>query len=164
MTKYVFLFVRQDISLAQQLVQTNHATFEMAYTLPQSVDDVTPSIVLVGVPSKKSLEKVIRKLKDYSIGHSAFYESDGDVGLTAVATMPLAQEQRAVLQNYKLWKEETSLPSSSTVERQPREGMEMQVPTPASGARYAGSSEKEHQPFRLEVGGSSPSPRTKLLM
>ena len=96
--------MRQDLpSLAQTIVQTNHATFEMAYTLTQSVDPITPSIVLIGVPSRKSLQKVIDKLKLHHIEFSAFYETNNDMGLTAVATIPLSEEQRSVLQNYKLW-------------------------------------------------------------
>lgn len=102
---YCFLFIRQDLSLAQQIVQSNHATFEMAYTLPQSADPTTPSIVLIGVPDKKALLKVIQKLKLNRIEYSAFYESDDDMGLSAVATVPLDEDRRAVLQNYKLWNE-----------------------------------------------------------
>lgn len=104
----------------------------MAYTLSQSVDPVTPSIVLIGVPDKKALEKVIAKLKLHRIEFSAFEESDGDLGLTAVATVPLDEEQRVLLQNYKLWKE---------------------------GVSYAGSSAKERRTFSPEVDGSNPSPR-----
>lgn len=109
---YFYIFVRQDIPLSAQLVQTNHATFEMAYTLTQSVEPITPSIVLIGVPSKKALEKVIQKLKLNRIDASAFYESDDDMGLSAVATVPLNEEQREILQNYKLWNEVLHAPSS----------------------------------------------------
>lgn len=106
----------------------------MAYTLPQSVDPVVPSVVLIGVPNKKALEKVIAKLKLHRIDHSVFHESDDDLGLTAVATVPLNEDERAILQKYKLWNE--------------------------NDFSHAGSSVKERQPFRLEVGGLIPSPRT----
>jgi hypothetical protein len=101
---YCYLFVRTDISLAQQIVQTNHATFMMAYALPQGVEEVNPSLVLVGVPNKKSLERVLRKLKMNRIDASAFFESDEDMGLSAIATVPLNEEQRALLQDYSLWR------------------------------------------------------------
>lgn len=87
----------------------------MAYTLSQSVDNFTPSIVLIGVPDKKALEKVIRKLDLNRIDSSAFYETDNDMGLSAVATVPLTDEQRALLQDYKIWKEDVSYPHSSVV-------------------------------------------------
>lgn len=75
----------------------------MSYALSQSVDDFTPSIVLIGVPNKKALQKVLLKLQENRIDASAFYEPDNDLGLTAVATVPLTEEQRVVLQNYKIW-------------------------------------------------------------
>lgn len=117
MNPYCFLFVRQNISLAAQIIQTNHATFEMAQALPKSADLVTPSIVLVGVPDQKALEKVIRKLKLNRIAASAFYEGDDDLGLTAVATVPLTEEQHAILENYKLWKENNVTYALSSVAR-----------------------------------------------
>lgn len=113
------MFVRQDLTLAQQIIQTNHATFEMAYTLSQSVDDLVPSLVLIGVPNKKALERVIAKLKLHHIDASAFYEPDNDLGLTAVVTVPLDEEQRAVLQNYKLWSEKNVSYAPSSVVRAP---------------------------------------------
>lgn len=91
----------------------------MAYTLLQSVDDFTPSIVLIGVPDKKALEKVIKKLKMNRIESSAFYESDDDIGLSAVVTVPLNEEQRAILQNYKLWNENNLTYAPSSVVRAP---------------------------------------------
>ena len=112
------MFVRQDLTLAQQIVQTNHATFDMAYTLTQSVDLITPSIVLVGVPSQKALQRVIDKLKAHRIEFSVFDEPDNDLGLTAVATVPLDDDQKQVLQNYRLWNESNNvspLPTSSVV-------------------------------------------------
>ena len=91
----------------------------MAYTLSQSADDITPSIVLVGVPDKKALEKVIKKLKLNRIEFSAFHESDDDIGLSAVSTVPLNEEQRAILQNYKLWNENNLTSAPSSVVRAP---------------------------------------------
>ena len=91
----------------------------MAFTLPQSADPSTPNLVLIGVPNKKALEKVIQKLKLHGIDHSAFDEPDRDLGLTAVATVPVTEEQRAILRNYKLWKEENVSYAPSSVVRAP---------------------------------------------
>lgn len=101
--------MRQDIPLAQQLVQSNHATFEVARRLPQPQNsDETPSVVVIGVPDKNALFRVVEKLRSNNIGHQAFCEPDFNMGLSAVATVPLEQEQRRVLSNYKLWKEENT--------------------------------------------------------
>lgn len=98
--------MRQDISLAQQIVQSNHATFEVArrLTQPQNLDE-TPSCIVIGVPDKSALFRVIEKLRSNDIGHQVFYEPDFNMGLSAVATVPLGQSQRRVLSNYRLWKE-----------------------------------------------------------
>lgn len=105
----------------------------MAYTLTQSVEPLTPSIVLVGVPSQKALKRVIQKLSLNRIEFSAFHETDNDMGLSAVATVPLTEQQRSVLQNYKLWNEKSLLAHSSVVrERQPRKRMKVVGSNPAA--------------------------------
>ena len=128
--------MRTDLSLAQQVVQSNHATFAMAAQLPNGLQE-TPSIVLIGVPNKKALERVIKKLIDHSIDFSDFYESDHGVGLSAVATVPLTEEQREALRNYKLWNFSTF-----------------------NNTRVAQLTERHSPKGRVEVGGSIPSPRT----
>jgi len=76
----------------------------MANGLSQSPE--VPHIVLIGVPDVKALERVIQKLRDNHIEFAAFDEPDDNLGLTAVATVPLNEEQRLVFQNYKIWTEE----------------------------------------------------------
>ena len=75
----------------------------MSEALSPSASDFTPSIVLIGVPHTKALERVIEKLKLNRIQFSPFVEPDNGLGLTAVATVPLTEEQRVVLQNYKVF-------------------------------------------------------------
>ena len=118
-TRYCFLFVRYDLPVEQQIIQTNHSTFEMAYTLTQSIEPICPSIVLVGVPNKKALLKVIEKLKLNRIEFSVFDEPDHDLGITAVATVPLDAGQKEVLRKYKLWNEKEFLHTASSVVRAP---------------------------------------------
>jgi hypothetical protein len=97
--------VRTDISLAQQIVQSNHATFEMASRLNEHSE--TPSVVLIGIPDKSALETVIERLQRYGIDYEAFYEPDNDLGLTAVATYPIQnKKQRKALGTYRLWSPE----------------------------------------------------------
>lgn len=110
----------------------------MASALPQSIDGATPSIVLIGVPNKPALERVINKLIDNQIDFSDFHEPDYDLGLTAVATVPVTEEQRAILQNYKLWNEST-FNNTSVAQRSER---------------------RDSRKAYSEVGGSIPSGRT----
>ena len=99
------------------MVQSNHATFEMASRLNSRKNWFvriiraimnhpveTPSTVLVGVPDKSALEAVIERLQRHGIEYEAFYEPDYDLGLTAVATYPITnKKQRKKLSGYKLW-------------------------------------------------------------
>jgi hypothetical protein len=98
------VFIRQDLAIQQQLVQSVHATFEMSQKTVYEGD--IPSVVLIGVPHQKALERVLKKLRDHSIEHSCFVEPDFDMGLSAVATIPLGPEQRSILKNYEPWKPE----------------------------------------------------------
>ena len=99
--------MRQDISVAQQIVQSNHATFEVARRSPAHSDEI-PSCIVIGVPDKVALFRVIEKLNKHDIQHHSFYEPDFNMGLSAVATVPLGQEQRRFLSNYRLWREENT--------------------------------------------------------
>ena len=100
--------MRQDIPLAQQIVQSSHASIEAARRyIPKESKDV-PYVVLVGVPDKAALFRVERKLRDGAVGHAVFYEPDGNMGLSAVATEPLGQGQRRLLSNYRVWRAENT--------------------------------------------------------
>lgn len=70
----------------------------------------TPSVVLIGVPHQKALDKVIQKLQNNNIKFTEFHEPDWDMGLSAVATTPnLNCIQRNILQKYSLWKEKSNV-------------------------------------------------------
>lgn len=110
----------------------------MASAIHSKISSDPPSIVLIGVSNKKALERVIDKLVDNQIGFSDFYEPDNDIGLSAVATVPLTEEQREILRNYKLWNESTF-----------------------NNAHVAQRSERrDNRKVYPEVGGSIPSVRT----
>ena len=100
---YYYVFVRQDLSLADQLVQSNHASFavsQMFCGYPK-----IPSLVLIGVPDKTGLESTINLLTKSDIKYAAFYEPDDEEGLTAIATEPITDRaKRSVLRSYSLWK------------------------------------------------------------
>lgn len=97
----MYFFIRTDLPLAQQSVQSIHACYKMV--LNYRPDHECPNVVYIGVPDKRALEKVMRKLRDNQIPHVRFDEPDFDYGLTAVATIPISGEQREVLSNYRLW-------------------------------------------------------------
>ncbi len=109
--KYIFVFVRQDISLAQQAVQSLHAMHKMVRVLRPDYDD-TPNIVYIGLPNRASLEKALEKLKAHQIVHARWDEPDFDLGFTSIATAPLSNQEKSVLSNYRVWKFTPGEPSN----------------------------------------------------
>lgn len=95
------MFVRQDIPIEHQIVQSCHAALTMG---SQVIVDGIPNIVLIGVPSLKSLERVQAKLDSHGIEYRAWTEPDFNLGFTSIATEPLTKEQKTPLANYRLWK------------------------------------------------------------
>lgn len=97
----VYVFVRQDIPLAMQLVQSNHATFVMAAQMPRA--DGIPNVIVIGVPHIAALKRVLHKLEAAAIPAEQFTDPDFPVGITAVCTYPLSVEDKKPLANYRLW-------------------------------------------------------------
>lgn len=99
--RYIYIFVRQDLPLQHQIVQSNHATHHMS-SFYRSDGDV-PNIVLIGLPNIKALERALRKLRDNKIPHYAWVEPDNDFGLTSICTAPILGVQRDCLKNYRVY-------------------------------------------------------------
>lgn len=98
--RFVYVFVRQDMALADQIVQAMHAVYAIVSARRESGE---PNIVLIGVPDAKALDRVKQKL-ERSTPHVAWVEPDLGLGFTAIATSPLDTQQKQVLSNYRLWK------------------------------------------------------------
>lgn len=100
--KYIYVFVRQDIPLPQQLVHACHAAYHIASGQPKLQG--MPSLVVIGVPHPRSLGKVVRKMAEHQIWHYLWTDPDTDYGPTALATYPLTVEQKTAMVDYRLWK------------------------------------------------------------
>jgi hypothetical protein len=94
------VFVRQDLSIPQQLVQSNHATLSFASLY--GVDGI-PNIVIIGVPNEQALRRVEKKLEACAIPHFSWTEPDYDLGFTAITTAPLTREEKVALANYRVY-------------------------------------------------------------
>lgn len=95
------MFVRQDIPIQHQIVQSAHAVLHIgssAYPI-----EGVPNIILIGVPHLSALKKTEKKLADNGIPHHPWTEPDNDLGFTAIATVPLTAEEKKCLANYRLW-------------------------------------------------------------
>ncbi len=99
---YVYLFVRQDLSLAQQNVQSIHAGIKAGETFGKGIGKA--NLVYIGVPYKEDLHEVMDIMGRNEIPFVEFYEPDYDEGLTAVCTDILCdRKKRALFQQFDLW-------------------------------------------------------------
>ena len=96
----MYIFVRTDLPIEHQIIQTNHATLHMAGL---RAEHGTPNIVLIGIPSLTSLLRVERKLEANGIPHYSWIEPDHDFGFTAITTAPVRGEQRKLFSNYRVY-------------------------------------------------------------
>jgi hypothetical protein len=137
----IYVFVRQDIPLAQQLVQASHAAFHMGLELPNEAG--IPFMCVIGMPNLSAMNRVLAKLDSYSIRHHAFTDVDVEEGFTAIATIPLNAEQKIPLANYRLWRYS---PSASA------------VPSMAKGEPNADVAQlREHPVSNGKVVGENPA-------
>lgn len=59
--------------------------------------------------------RVIKKLDLHSITYTAFEETDFDMGLSAIATIPLIGDERNPLRNYAIWRDPRDLREKTEV-------------------------------------------------
>lgn len=151
--KTIYVFVRGDLPEEQQLVQAAHAVFNMAIFARKEIADSNgePRIVaLDGGQSEKAFQKTYRKFCAGTLPANLFAEyKDPDqleLGVTAIATIPLTKEQSLPLANYRLRR------------YSPPAGASPAVDSKSSGEPVCShSSEKEHSVSNREVAGSSPA-------
>lgn len=97
---YVYLFVRDDLSVPQQIIQTAHAVETMVKE--SNLDSFeTNNMVLFGVKDYDSLLEVHSKLYDVGLTHTMFFEPDV-CEHTAIATIPLRGIERLIFKGFKL--------------------------------------------------------------
>jgi len=95
--KYTYCFIRKDIPIVAQIVQTAHACLQM-----EAPPDVN-SIVLFEVKNEEHLVKVNDYLESRNIKTYMFFEPDYDMGYTAIATEPMDEEDRVAFKRFKMW-------------------------------------------------------------
>lgn len=95
--QWIYVFVRTDIPVAQQAVQTAHAVYELARNA-NSTDD-HPSFVFLECDN---LGETMCKFSEYKT--YPFYEPYNDWGLTAFAVGPVKQSDRLLFKEFKLWR------------------------------------------------------------
>lgn len=98
----LYVLVRTDIALAQQLVQAAHAAAEAARRFYRH-EHGTASLVVLAVPDGAALHRAHERLLAHGIEHEMFFEPDDAMGHSAIGTEPLCARRRRALRRYPLW-------------------------------------------------------------
>jgi hypothetical protein len=95
------VFVRKDLSIPQQVVQTSHACIEVSrnYLTPEATH---PHLVVLSVENEEQLKQYAEKMKKAGIQYREFIEPDIGNQWTAVASEPLTGDRRKHFSNYRL--------------------------------------------------------------
>lgn len=99
---YVYVLVREDLEIEQQLVQACHAAYEVG--LASAAPAETSRMIVCTVPDREALLFASERLRERGVAHEMFFEPDFDIGHSALATHPLRGAQRKPLRRYPMYK------------------------------------------------------------
>ena len=101
------MFVRRDLSPAQQAVQAAHACIEASRHY-LTLEDEHPHLVMLTVANEERLHRAVARLQANSIKFQTFIEPDIGHQLTALATAPIRGEARKIFKKFALLKGENN--------------------------------------------------------
>ena len=98
--EYIYVFVRKDIPIADQIVQVGHVCYESGLRFNAKENTF---MVLCQVNSEEELCTTMYRLIEMGVEMHQFIEPDNDLGLTALCSQPVSGKQRHLFRKYKLW-------------------------------------------------------------
>lgn len=98
---YMYVFVRTDMTAAQQIVQAAHATYDAGQKFKKTEHPL--HLILFDVKNEAELLRASMRIGLDDVDHCMFFEPDFDTGYTAIATEPLYGEDREVMRKYNLY-------------------------------------------------------------
>lgn len=103
MKPYIYVLVREDIPLEQQLVQACHAASDAGAAF--NGDIRSSSLIVCTVPDREALLAARQRLARYGIRNELFFEPSWEMGHSALATEPLTtRKQRFAMNIYPLFR------------------------------------------------------------
>ena len=100
-TEYIYIAVRTDLPLADQVCQVAHAAHLAGKKFP--FGDNT-HLVLLKVKNEQKLFNLADELDSAGVLFELFYEPDDEMGFTALATQAIIGHQRELFGRYHIWK------------------------------------------------------------
>jgi len=100
MTPYVYVAVRSDLTFAQQLVQSAHASQESGaqFGCPENCH-----MVVCEVDDIQGLDLFCETCENIGISYALFYEPDNHLGYTAACTQPITGSMRSKFRKFRLF-------------------------------------------------------------
>ena len=105
-TRWTYVFIRTDLSIAQQIVQACHASIESGagFSFAHKQTGKPSNLVLLQVPNEQALWDLMKRLDKTLVGYARFFEPDyGIFGYTSIATRPCTLDEKQFFKEYKLW-------------------------------------------------------------
>ncbi len=99
MHKKSYVFVRTDIPIADQIVQSCHSSMKAGEYFGNS----DCALVLLQIKNVNDLHEVKKLCIHSDIDYVEFIEPDDNMGLTSIATKPINKNKGKVFSSYKLW-------------------------------------------------------------
>lgn len=100
--------VREDLSFAQQIVQSCHSLLESVLFKPPNLYIPHPHLVLCSVSDEQELLIFAEKLNSRGIKFSLFQEPDIGNVYTSLSTEPISGETRRIFSKLRLLNREAS--------------------------------------------------------
>lgn len=121
MKPYTYVLVREDIALAQQMVQACHAAHHAGFSLGGPVDEA--SLIVCTVPDRAALVAAQARLARYGIRSNLFFEPSWEMGFSALGTEPITlRKQRFAMSKYPLFCAPGRPPSRALCEEEAVQG------------------------------------------
>jgi hypothetical protein len=98
---YVYVLVRSDLPLADQLVQVGHACLEAGRRFCQP--EAASHLVVLSVRSQAQLRDAVREAEAMGIRFALFEEPDDGMGHSAACTEPITGVHRPLFRRFRLW-------------------------------------------------------------
>lgn len=103
MNPFMYLFIRDDLSHCQQIIQTAHAAAQIG----EKYHGETYAC-LMSAKNEDHLLDISEYLHSKGIDHAMFFEPDINAH-TAIATRPLVGDERAPLKRFEMMKDKFSI-------------------------------------------------------
>jgi hypothetical protein len=105
MNSYIYTFIREDLSPAQQIVQLGHACHEAGKLLNENEWKHPLSLILLSAKGQSDLIHISRMIDCVGIDHHMFFEPDNETGYSAICTRPVVtQRERAFFRKWDLYR------------------------------------------------------------